>query len=177
MIGAFLFAATLNIGTLPQVEHLDCEVSTNVVLATSLSMSEMEFTLSLFSTSSNVVEVAFGTDADLDGDISRKETELVVGCECGVWQIVDPKDGNKYIYAESLGENEFKWNAWMPKNYDSKRINVSLNGQPIFAQLPHDMFVFKRSWTHFKIISRGKGHCFRSLNVNQSNGRFYIIVR
>ena len=177
MIGAFLFAATLNLGSLPQIEHLDCEVSTNVVLATSLSMSEMEFTLSLFSTPSNVVEVTFGTDADLDGDISRKEAELVVGSECGVWQIVDPKDGNKYIYAESLGENEFKWNAWMPKNYDSKRINVSLNGQPIFAQLPHDMFVFKRSWTHFKIISRGKGHCFRSLNVNQSNGRFYIIVR
>ena len=86
MTGVLLLAATLNIGTLPQVEHLDCEVSTNVVLATSPSMSEMEFTLSLFSTPSNVVDVAFGTDADLDGDISRKETELVVGCECGVWQ-------------------------------------------------------------------------------------------
>ena len=73
MIGAFLFAATLNVGSLPQVEHSDCEVSTNVVLATSPDMSEIEFTLSLFSTSSNVVEVAFGTDTDLDGDISRKE--------------------------------------------------------------------------------------------------------
>ena len=177
MIGAFLFAATLNLGSLPPVEHLDCEVSTNVVLATSPDMSEMEFTLSLFSTSSNVVEVAFGTDTDLDGDISRKETELIVGCECGVWQIVDSKDGNKYIHAESLGDNEFKWNAWMPKNYGSKKINVWMNGQPIFAQLSSDIFVFKRSWTHFKIISRGKGHCFRSLNVNQSNGRFYIIVR
>ena len=177
MTGVFLLAAAFNIGTLPQVEHSDCEVSTNVVLATSPDMSEMEFTLSLFSTPSNVVEVAFGTDADLDGDISRKETELVVGSECGVWQIVDSNDGNKYIYAESLGDNEFKWNAWMLKNHDSKKINVWMNGQPIFAQLPHDMFVFKRSWTHFKIISRGKGHCFRSLNVNQSNGRFYIIVR
>ena len=177
MTGVLLLAATLNLGSLPPVEHLDCEVSTNIVLATSPSMSEMEFTLSLFSTPSNVVEAAFGADADLDGDISRKETELVVGSECGVWQMVDPKDGNKYIYAESLGENEFKWNAWMPKNYDSKKINVWLNGQPIFAQLLHDMFVFKRSWPHFKIISRDKGHCFRSLNVNQSNGRFYIIVR
>ena len=177
MIGAFLFAAILNVDSLSPIEHSDCEVSTNVVLANSPDMSEIEFTLSLFSTSSNVVEVAFGTDTDLDGDISRKETELVVGAECGVWQIVDPKDGNKYIYAESLGENEFKWKTWMPKNLNSKRINVRTNGQPVFAQLPLDMFVFKRSWTHFKIISRGKGHCFRSLNVNQSNGRFYIIVR
>lgn len=177
MTGSLLLAAVLNVVSLPPNGHLDCEVYTNVVLATSPEMSEMEFTLSLFSTSSNVVEVAFGTDANLDGDISRKETELVVGCECGVWQIVDPKDGNKYIYAESLGENEFKWNAWMPKNYDSNRINVSLNGQPIFAQLPHDMFVFKRSWTHMKITSRGKGNCFRNLNVAQSKGKFYIRVR
>ena len=41
MIGAFLFAATLNVGSLPPIEHSDSEVSTNVVLATSPKMSEM----------------------------------------------------------------------------------------------------------------------------------------
>ena len=41
MTGVFLLAAAFNIGTFPQGEHLDCEVSTNVVLATSPEMSEM----------------------------------------------------------------------------------------------------------------------------------------
>ena len=41
MTGVFLLAAAFNIGTLPQIEHLDCEVSTNIVLATSPEMSEM----------------------------------------------------------------------------------------------------------------------------------------
>ena len=41
MTGVLLLAATLNVGSLPRVEHLDCEVSTNVVLATSPDMSEM----------------------------------------------------------------------------------------------------------------------------------------
>ena len=41
MIGAFLFAATLNVGSLSPIEHSDCEVSTNVVLATSPDKSEM----------------------------------------------------------------------------------------------------------------------------------------
>ena len=41
MTGVFLLAATLNIGSLPPIEHSDCEVSTNVVLATSPKMSEM----------------------------------------------------------------------------------------------------------------------------------------
>ena len=41
MTGVLLLAATLNIGTLPPIEHIDCEVSTNIVLATSPEMSEM----------------------------------------------------------------------------------------------------------------------------------------
>ena len=41
MIGVLLLAATLNLGSLPPVEHSDCEVSTNIVLATSPDMSEM----------------------------------------------------------------------------------------------------------------------------------------
>ena len=177
MTGALLFAATLNLGSLPLIEHSDCEVSTNVVLATSPEMSEMEFMLSLFSTPSNVVEVAFGTDADLNGDISRKETELIIGCECGVWQIVDQENGNKYIYAESLGDNEFKWNAWMPAGRDSKRLRAKLNWNEAVTQIPCGTVFFKRAWTHCKIVSRGSGVCFRSLNINQSLCRFYIIVR
>jgi len=177
MTGALLLAAAFNVGSLPQIEHSDCEVSTNVVLATSPKMSEMGFTLSLFSTPSNVVEVAFGTDADLNGDISRKETELIVGCECGVWQIVDPKNGNKYIYGESSGDSEFKWNAWMPAGRDSKRLRAKLNGNEAVTQIPRDTVFFKRAWTHCKIVSRGSGVCFRSLNIKQSLGRFYIIVR
>ena len=177
MTGAFLFAATLSLGSLPLIEHSDCEVSTNVVLATSPEMSEMGFTLSLFSTSSNVVEVAFGTDTDLDGDISRKETELIVGCECGVWQIVDPKNGNKYIYGVLSGDSEFKWNAWMPAGRDSKRLRAKLNWNEAVMQISCGTVFFKRAWTHCKIVSRGSGVCFRSLNINQSPGRFYIIVR
>ena len=41
MTGVLLLAAILNIGSLSPIEHSDCEVSTNVVLATSPEMSEM----------------------------------------------------------------------------------------------------------------------------------------
>ena len=36
MIGVFLFAATLNVGSLPLIEHSDCEVSTNICFQTRL---------------------------------------------------------------------------------------------------------------------------------------------
>ena len=41
MTGSLLLAAVLNVVSLTPNGHLDCEVSTNIVLATSLSMSEM----------------------------------------------------------------------------------------------------------------------------------------
>ena len=41
MTGALLLAAAFNVGSLPLIEHSDCEVSTNVALATSPEMSEM----------------------------------------------------------------------------------------------------------------------------------------
>ena len=41
MTGFLLLAAAFNVGSLLRVEHLDCEVSTNVVLATLPKMSEM----------------------------------------------------------------------------------------------------------------------------------------
>ena len=177
MTGSLLLAAVLNVVSLPPNGHLDCEVSTNVVLATSPEMSEIEFTLSLLSTPSNSVEVAFGTDEDLDGDISRAEKEFVIECECGAWQVVDPKDGAKYAFAESFGENEFRWCAWMARNHDSKTLRTRLNGNSLATAFPADMLFFKRSWTHMKITSRGKGNCFRNLNVAQSKGKFFIRVR
>ena len=36
MTGVLLLAATLNVGSLPRVEHLDCEVSTNICFQTRL---------------------------------------------------------------------------------------------------------------------------------------------
>jgi hypothetical protein len=41
MTGSLLLVAALNVGSLPSIEHIDCEVSTNIVLATSPDMSEM----------------------------------------------------------------------------------------------------------------------------------------
>ena len=59
MISAFLLAALFSINTLPDVTHIDGEVSTNIVLNISPKLSEFSLDLSLEATSSNTVEVAF----------------------------------------------------------------------------------------------------------------------
>jgi len=64
----------------------DTEVSTNVQLsAQSNLVRRFEVCLELVATPSNNVVAAFGTDADGDGALSRRETALSFGWDCGEW--------------------------------------------------------------------------------------------
>ena len=62
MISVLLLAASFSINTLPDVTHIDGEVSTNIVLNISPKLSEFSLDFSLEATPSNTVEVAFGED-------------------------------------------------------------------------------------------------------------------
>ena len=101
MISAFLLAALFSINTLPDVTHIDGEVSTNIVLNISSKLSEFSLNLSLEATPSNTLEVTFAEYGPL----------------------------------------------------------------------------FKRSWTHLKITSRGDDQSFGALEVKQSDGWFYVVIR
>ena len=74
MTVSFILAAALNLTSLPPIEHVDCEVSTNVAFDVSSRMIEFRIGLSFLSTASNVVEVAFGKDVDLDSNLSWRWT-------------------------------------------------------------------------------------------------------
>ena len=79
-------AVAATVGSLPQSEYADTEVSTNIVFAVSFdAMSRLEFTLSLDASPTNCVEAAIGTDADNDGDLSPEEADYTVGYRCGKW--------------------------------------------------------------------------------------------
>ena len=84
LIPTVAFAAT--VGSLPQSEYADTEVSTNIAFAVSFdAMSRLEFTLSLDASPTNCVEASIGTDADNDGNLSPEETDYTVGYRCGKW--------------------------------------------------------------------------------------------
>ena len=79
-------AVAATVGSLPQSEYADTEVSTNIAFAVSFdAMSRLEFTLSLDASPTNCVEASIGTDADNDGNLSPEETDYTVGYRCGKW--------------------------------------------------------------------------------------------
>ena len=78
------FSATA--GELPPCDYADTEVSTNLSFVVDhATMSRSEFILSLDASPSNAVEVAIGTDADGDRNLSVEESAYTFGFDCGAW--------------------------------------------------------------------------------------------
>ena len=79
-------AFCVTIPELPQCDFADAEVSTNIAFAVERSaMTRIEFTVALDATPTNSVEVAIGTDANGDGNLSVEESAYVFGYDCGTW--------------------------------------------------------------------------------------------
>ena len=78
------FAVTVE--PLPQCGFADTEVSTNMAFVVERpAMTRIEFTVALDATPTNNVEVAIGTDANGDGNLSVEEAANVFGYDCGRW--------------------------------------------------------------------------------------------
>ena len=87
ILSCCLFAAfSVTVGELPPCDYADTECSTNFQVAVDFAtMSRFEFSLALDASPNNAVEVAIGTDADGDGNLSVEETAYVFGYDCGTW--------------------------------------------------------------------------------------------
>ena len=82
LFGAF----NVTVGVLPPCDYADTECSTNFPVAVDFStMSRFVFDLALDASPSNAVEVAIGTDADGDGNLSVEESAYAFGYDCGTW--------------------------------------------------------------------------------------------
>ena len=87
ILSCCLFAAfSATVGVLPPCDYADTECSTNLPFVVDFrEMSRFVFGLSLDASPSNAVEVAIGTDADNDGNLSVEESAYAFGYDCGVW--------------------------------------------------------------------------------------------
>ena len=86
--------ARVVVPSLPEAVTPDAEVSTNIELNVNAARLQM-LTLSVEFEScvTNEVLIAFGADADLDGDLSVDEADIVFGCDCGAWYRADLRTG------------------------------------------------------------------------------------
>jgi len=108
--------ARVVVPSLPEAVRPDAEVSTNIALNVNAArLQTLTLSVEFESCVTNEVLVAIGADADLDGDLSVDEADIVFGCDCGVWYRADIRTGEietATTNALVIGKREFDpaWN-------------------------------------------------------------------
>ena len=109
-------SARVVVPSLPEAVTPDAEVSTNIVLNVNAArLQTLPLSVEFESCVTNEVLIALGADADLDGDLSVDEADIVVGCDCGAWYRADLRTGEietATTNALVIGKREFDpaWN-------------------------------------------------------------------
>ena len=108
--------ARVVVPSLPEVVTPDAEVCTNLALNVNAArLQTLTLSVEFESCVTNEVLVAIGADADLDGDLSVDEADIVFGCDCGAWYRADLRTGEietATTNAFVIGKSEFNpaWN-------------------------------------------------------------------
>ena len=106
-----LAASRVAVSSLPEAVRPDAEVSTNIALNVNAArLQTLTLSVEFESCVTNEVLVAIGADADLDGDLSVDEADIVFGCDCGAWYRADLRTGEietATTNALVIGKREF----------------------------------------------------------------------
>ena len=156
-------AVAVTVTPLPPSEFADTEVSTNIAFAVERpAMTRIEFTVALDATPTNNVEVAIGTDANSDGNLSVEEAAYVFGYDCGSW------------FERSQSKSEVEVEQWNP--------NLRCTTTTPDYGLSSHTFILKRrqldtAWDMVKVTRRGCGATCELVKAEGRKPGFKLEVR
>ena len=179
-LASIVLAASFVAPTMPESTHDDTEVVTNFTLSAIRADSRVfAFALELDATPSNNVEVAFGHDADGDGMLSRSEATMLVGWNCGVWEIVDCATGDVFSESGQPGDAVLNWRLRFLPSGVPVSLGASISGNDAFTTLSEHppQFLFSPDWDKIRIACRGMGSPHPTLTGSVANMPLSIRIR
>ena len=130
---------------LPPVANADTETVTNVAFAAwEQGLREFRFDLEFTSTASNNVEMAFGTDADGNGELSDGEVAVLAGWDCGELFIANNATDELFTEASPPGAHVFSCVCEMRSNGRVVNVACSNDSSTVFL----DLAAAKPAWLH-----------------------------
>ena len=142
---------------LPPVVHDDTETVTNVPFTAWQDYAgKFKFSLTCRTTSTNNVQIAFGTDADGDGMLSLAESDLVVGWDCGMWFVQEGFERCRAVSAAGSGDLRTLAFTVRLNTRTSAPVSVeaTVDGAAAFAGLDASI-LYRRSWNMMRLTGRG----------------------
>ena len=142
-------------------EWADCEAATNAALSVATWQKRGHFDVRLsVAVGTNLLQVAFGCDADGDGELSYEETELLVGRGPGVVFFEDVVERRRYVETlpppagrRGFGLRVFLNGAGEPTGL----LATNEAGVAVFTYLRHapPAWCFDPSWDTVRVVSVG----------------------
>ena len=147
--------------TLPATEWADCEAATNAALPVAMWQRRGHFDVQMsIAAGTNLVQLAFGRDADGDGELSRAETALVVGRGFGGAVVEDV--AARMRYAEALPPPPGRRGLGLRVSLDRDGAPTGLvatneTGAAVFSEWRHapPAWSFDPSWDTVRAVSAG----------------------
>ena len=147
--------------TLPIAEWPDCEATTNAALPVATWQKRGHFDVRMsVAAGTNLVQLAFGRDADGDGELSRAETALVVGRGVGEAFVEDVAARMRYaeMLPPSAGRRGLGWRVFLnAAGAPTGLIAMNEAGVAVFSEWRHapPAFFFDPSWDTVRVVSAG----------------------
>jgi len=178
-------ASALTVPDLPPPVFADTEVSTNVAMRAWTERTRMfNVTLSFDATPSNNVQVAFGTDASADGNLSDEEAGLTLGWDCGEWFIASADSTNRFTAAPAGTETRKELRLQMNLGADGlpRALELTDGTTPLaFAGIdlspPPPAWMFSKDWNLLKVVARGTDEQNEQITVVLSNDAVMLLLR
>ena len=168
---------------MPETTRLDTEVSTNVAFNAYRNDARIfGVSMAFTGTSSNCVQVAFGRDADHDGNLSAEETRLLLGWRGGSYFIEDAAGQNRLVEPTVDAEHtdrRFVLSAKLNAHSVPVQVSVSNECGACFAVLSENdpSWIFNRNWNLMKVTRRGVEAASESVDVECRYSFFRIVIR
>lgn len=179
-----LLAKTISAQRLPAWETVGTEVSTNMSFVTQRTdVHRFSVAMDFVGTASNCVQMAFGTDANGDGDLAPGETDFVVGWRAGSYFLDDSASGarhNEVAAMNSAPMRRFVLHVELDASRTPRSAYASDNmGTHYFADVlaTHPVWLFNTGWNLCKVTRRGMDEPQEWCRAEKSFGYFYLRIR
>ena len=148
--------------SLPEPSFFDGEVSRCYPLDQSgIGSIWIDLVASFIGTASNNLEIAIGTDADRDGELSLPETDLILGWSCGRY-FLERFKASEVCEETSIGTNNtarsLGWNSRIRRN--GRIVSLALTNEcgaafaDVLASPPS--WIYDTRWDRMRITARGE---------------------
>ena len=179
-----LSAKTTSAQRLPAWETVGTEVSTNISLVTSRKdVYRFGVAMDFVGTASNCVQMAFGTDANGDGDLEPGETDLMVGWRVGSCFLEDSASGTRHNEVAAMNSapmRRFVLHVELDASRTPRSAYASDNmGTHYFADVlaTHPVWLFNTGWNLCKVTRRGMDEPQEWCRAEKSFGYFLLCIR